>query len=282
MAVWDTVGFGDVAYIVFYATRQGCSEGGVQERGGRFLPESNYVYNIQVDPPRIFAKEHEGKAISQPMTGNLGRYIDAREGSFHVDSASGTVRLRVRFPVEAKAGEWMLRGFVRNESEFASQLFYDRFTLVESAGRSGVSWWWFLILVPVMAGAGWTLFLSMRKKKIPAAGKPSREEEIYQQFVLFVRENVSRELNQEELEKRFFMSYSNLFRIVKKVSGKNIKRVVLESKMEKAQALLRTTAKNVNEVMQEVGFLDPSHFSQVFRKFTGKTPSEFSRQHLQK
>lgn len=279
MAVWDTSGFKDIAYAVFFATRRDCPEGGVQERGGRFFSAANYVYNFQADPPRIFAKEYEGKAISTPITGKLGRYIDAREGACSVDSAKGILRLRVRFPEEAQPGEWRLRGFVRNESDLVSPLFYSRFTLTDETGRPGGARLWFLLLVPLLAVAAWAFH---RRKKAVIPGKPSREEETYGQFILFVHDNISRELNQEELEKRFCMSYSNLFRIIKKVSGKNIKKAVLEIKMEKAQELLRTTTKNVNEVMVEVGFLDPSHFSQVFRKFTGKTPSEFSRQYLQK
>jgi AraC family transcriptional regulator len=48
--------------------------------------------------------------------------------------------------------------------------------------------------------------------------------------------------------------------------------------MEEARRLLRETKMNVVDVALEVGYADPSHFAQLFRRETGLSPSEYRRQ----
>jgi transcriptional regulator GlxA family with amidase domain len=43
--------------------------------------------------------------------------------------------------------------------------------------------------------------------------------------------------------------------------------------MERARVLLERTFLSVREVMAQVGFRDPSHFSRDFRRFHGIAPS---------
>jgi AraC family transcriptional regulator len=52
----------------------------------------------------------------------------------------------------------------------------------------------------------------------------------------------------------------------------------IKLRMETARRLLRETATSIVDIANEVGYSNPSHFAQQFRKETGSTPSEYRRQ----
>jgi AraC family transcriptional regulator len=49
-------------------------------------------------------------------------------------------------------------------------------------------------------------------------------------------------------------------------------------RINRARQLLRETKKSVIEVALDVGYTNPSHFAQIFRRETGLTPSKYRRQ----
>ena len=47
--------------------------------------------------------------------------------------------------------------------------------------------------------------------------------------------------------------------------------------MQRAEELLRDGRTSVSDIGGMVGFTDNSYFTKVFKKYTGKTPSEFRK-----
>ena len=52
-------------------------------------------------------------------------------------------------------------------------------------------------------------------------------------------------------------------------------RCVIRERMLKAQQLIRETSRSLIEIALEVGYTNPSHFAQVFRRTAGMAPTEF-------
>jgi AraC-like DNA-binding protein len=52
----------------------------------------------------------------------------------------------------------------------------------------------------------------------------------------------------------------------------------LAGQVDEARRLLRETKKSVVEVALDVGYANPSHFAQLFRRETGLSPSDYHRQ----
>jgi len=48
--------------------------------------------------------------------------------------------------------------------------------------------------------------------------------------------------------------------------------------MNEAKRQLRETKKSVMEIALDVGYANPSHFAQLFRRETGLSPSDYRRQ----
>ena len=61
----------------------------------------------------------------------------------------------------------------------------------------------------------------------------------------------------------------------KKEMQENFSEYLARIRIEKAQALLASTAMKTYQIAEEVGFSDPHYFSQVFKKKCGIVPAEY-------
>lgn len=68
-----------------------------------------------------------------------------------------------------------------------------------------------------------------------------------------------------------------LYRLFKKETGMSIIAYINECRVSEAKIMLMDADLPVRSVAQSVGFTDQMYFSRVFRRLTGKTPSEFRR-----
>lgn len=63
----------------------------------------------------------------------------------------------------------------------------------------------------------------------------------------------------------------------KKQAGENFKDYLTGIRMGKARKILMTTDCKTYEIAEKVGFNDPKHFSETFKKYYGKNPMEYKR-----
>lgn len=70
------------------------------------------------------------------------------------------------------------------------------------------------------------------------------------------------------------MSESTLKKNVARYAGQSVMRCFTEMKIRRAAQLLAQGVR-INRVADEVGFTDPNYFSTVFRRITGKAPSQY-------
>ena len=68
---------------------------------------------------------------------------------------------------------------------------------------------------------------------------------------------------------------NHLNRALKEVTGKTTTILIAERLVQEAKALLRHTDWNVSEVAYGLGFEEPAHFNNFFRKHTRMRPTEF-------
>lgn len=75
------------------------------------------------------------------------------------------------------------------------------------------------------------------------------------------------------------LSPSHLSRLFKKEAGISISDYIREKKVEKAQELLRFCDFSLIEISNYLSFSSQSHFTQMFREFTGMTPKKYRDLH---
>jgi YesN/AraC family two-component response regulator len=91
----------------------------------------------------------------------------------------------------------------------------------------------------------------------------------------FIAANLHTHLSLEQVGREAGMSKFHFCRQFKAVMGMSFREFLARRRIERASVLLRDLHLSVTEVYLEVGFKDLSHFTRVFRKFTGLPPSRF-------
>lgn len=101
------------------------------------------------------------------------------------------------------------------------------------------------------------------------AANPIRE------ITAYLDEHYFEDVGLIDIATRHHMDPSYLSRQFKAATGENFIEYVTRKRMEKACELLRESDRKVSDIAELVGYENQRYFSQVFKKFTGQTPSEF-------
>lgn len=93
----------------------------------------------------------------------------------------------------------------------------------------------------------------------------------------YVRENIYRDVSQEDAANYLFISSSYLSRLFKQQIGESYIKIVTKIKMEKAMELLSDPQYKAYQVGEMLGYNTPKYFAKLFQSFTGLTPSAYRR-----
>lgn len=93
----------------------------------------------------------------------------------------------------------------------------------------------------------------------------------------YVMENFNKPLTNIELGERFNYHPNYLNRLIKDATGMSLHRYVISVRMLRALKLLENTELSVREIAEDCGFCDLAYFSQYFKKYFGKNPSEYRK-----
>lgn len=93
--------------------------------------------------------------------------------------------------------------------------------------------------------------------------------------ILYIRNNYSRNITVEMAANELFISASRLMHLFRDEVGKTFTECLTEYRIQIAKDMLRNSRYKVYEVCESVGYGDVKYFSQVFKKITGISPSEY-------
>lgn len=76
------------------------------------------------------------------------------------------------------------------------------------------------------------------------------------------------------------ISNNYLSRCVRGVLGKTVKEIILEICVLQSQLLLQDTSRDIGSVAYDLNFDDPSYWGRLFKKMTGRTPSQYRKEFM--
>ncbi len=103
----------------------------------------------------------------------------------------------------------------------------------------------------------------------------SIQNETFINFLKILEENFRRPLGVEFYAEKLFMTSRNLNLICQKIMNQSVSEIIETRKLNEAKNLLAGTNKSISAIGFELGFNEKSYFSNVFKKKSGQTPSEF-------
>jgi AraC family transcriptional regulator len=109
-------------------------------------------------------------------------------------------------------------------------------------------------------------------------GSPSLPGYKLRQITDWMAEHVAEEFNLDRLAAQAGLSKFYFNRLFKTAMGVSPSRHQINLRLDAARRLLRETKRSVVEIALDVGYANPSHFAQLFRRETGLAPSDYRRQ----
>ena len=96
----------------------------------------------------------------------------------------------------------------------------------------------------------------------------------------YIEENCMRDISRSDAAKEFFMNESAFSRLFKDEFGESFIDYVSHIRMEKIKQKIVNNDNNISELYEECGYKSKSQFFRVFRQYTGMTPLEYRKRHL--
>ena len=127
---------------------------------------------------------------------------------------------------------------------------------------------------------GIILLLLSRFLRHATAEKRVKDERI-EQSLIYIRENIGRRVNMDELAKVACMSKDHFIRMFKREVSHTPNAYVTEKKIERAELLLVTTLLPVKQIALSLGYDDMAYFNNVFKRHTRVSPLQYREKYSQ-
>ncbi len=98
--------------------------------------------------------------------------------------------------------------------------------------------------------------------------------------IAYIQEHIGDNLSLQQVANFVHLHPGHLSVVFKKESGMTFRDFVMKKKMEHAMDILTVSPAKISEVAAEVGYDDVKYFGQIFKKYTGKTPSDYREEML--
>jgi len=115
------------------------------------------------------------------------------------------------------------------------------------------------------------LLKEIRIHKTPPGAK------VVERAIAWIHDHYAEDISVSGIAEHLYISSSYFMRVFKENTGITVNEYITEYRLEKAKKLLRTNRYKIYEVCDYVGFRDPRHFAQLFKKYTKLTPRQYMK-----
>jgi len=122
-----------------------------------------------------------------------------------------------------------------------------------------------------------TLQILMSRFMIHASERHVTSDDRIRSVLKYIRRNIDRDISTLDLASFCCLSQEYFIRLFKREIGLTPMQYIHRKKMEKAQLLLATENKSIEEVAYSLAFQNTGYFNRLFKKHTGHTPGGYKK-----
>lgn len=104
-----------------------------------------------------------------------------------------------------------------------------------------------------------------------------KTEEMIQQITEYLDEHYMEKVSLQEIAEKFHLNYYYLVHIFKSKMGMSPMKYITNRRIGESQNLMMNSALSITQIGEKLGFTDCCHFSSLFKKYIGITPSEYRK-----
>jgi two-component system response regulator YesN len=93
----------------------------------------------------------------------------------------------------------------------------------------------------------------------------------------YIADHLAEEISLNSVAEQMGLSPNYFSSLFKEHTGETFMEYLVKTRLEKAKELLRSGGYKVYEVANRVGYSDPRYFSEIFKKYVGVNPAEYSK-----
>ncbi len=102
-----------------------------------------------------------------------------------------------------------------------------------------------------------------------------QEEKLSKRVIAYIDGHYQEDIFLDKLAEEFGSSSKYLSSLIKNETGKKFSVYLTELRIRRAEDLLLHTELGVKEIAASVGYSDQRYFNRIFKKLTGKTPTQY-------
>lgn len=161
---------------------------------------------------------------------------------------------------------------------------HDDFSYAQQAIRMGA---FDYLLKPVEVGDMRNCLVQWQKKKNQDLHQSQQVEINYlelspiEQILQHIEDAMPGDFTLNEVAAKVHLNASYVSQLFKQKMNRNFTDYITERRMMEAAHLLKITSLRVSEIAERIGFKDLAYFSNSFKKWSGKTPSQYRKYYEQ-
>lgn len=124
-----------------------------------------------------------------------------------------------------------------------------------------------------------TMTENLKKKHILIEPHEKANSFIVKNAMKYIDEHYKEKLTLSEVAKKIYVSQWHLSKLLNTEMEKSFSEILNDTRIKYAKKMLEDSSLRIGDVAREVGFLDFSHFSRVFKKIEGISANEY-RNHM--
>lgn len=93
----------------------------------------------------------------------------------------------------------------------------------------------------------------------------------------YIRRHLKENISLNDIAREVDRNPTYISHVFRAVTGETLFEYITRLRMELAMKLLRESSMKIQEIAAETGYEEQSYFSQVFKKYTGKTAGSYRK-----